>query len=292
MSSPLIYVIPEQYWGGKAPKTVGRAVEGEKKVKRKISPLILFFTITGALFVIVVAVSVWYFTKSLRVPDKQEALPPQTEEQAVQPVVPLPVETEPSASPAPASPVAPVLPDSASDSDNDGLTFAEEAIYNTQPTLPDTDQDGFLDGHEVFHLYNPSGNAPEKIEPAGLVARFQNTSYKYEVLYPKSWPGPLDSGARQASFTSPEGDAIVIEIIDNPSNMPIKQWAQTNLTGALSDWDSNKAGLSAVFAQSEKNINAAFGSGGFIYVFKYETAPEQSPKFRRTFEMMVNSFRL
>ena len=44
------------------------------------------------------------------------------------------------------------------DTDSDGLTDLEESlIYQTNPRLPDTDRDGFLDGNEVFHLYNPNG---------------------------------------------------------------------------------------------------------------------------------------
>ena len=43
------------------------------------------------------------------------------------------------------------------DSDNDGLTDAEEKIYGTDPHNPDTDGDGYLDGAEVKAGYNPLG---------------------------------------------------------------------------------------------------------------------------------------
>jgi hypothetical protein len=43
------------------------------------------------------------------------------------------------------------------DSDNDGLTDAEEKIYGTNPLNPDTDGDGYLDGAEVKAGYNPNG---------------------------------------------------------------------------------------------------------------------------------------
>ena len=35
------------------------------------------------------------------------------------------------------------------DTDNDGLTDAEEAIFATDMSLTDTDADGFADGSEV-----------------------------------------------------------------------------------------------------------------------------------------------
>ena len=39
------------------------------------------------------------------------------------------------------------------DMDGDGLTDSDEALYKTNPMIPDTDYDGLLDGEEV-HIYN------------------------------------------------------------------------------------------------------------------------------------------
>ncbi|HXF61534.1 MAG TPA: hypothetical protein VNK95_07950, partial [Caldilineaceae bacterium] len=41
------------------------------------------------------------------------------------------------------------------DQDNDGLTNAEEQVYQTNPTDPDTDDDGINDGHEVNNGSDP-----------------------------------------------------------------------------------------------------------------------------------------
>ncbi len=41
------------------------------------------------------------------------------------------------------------------DSDLDSLSNAKEKIYGTSPLNPDTDGDGYLDGDEVAHGYNP-----------------------------------------------------------------------------------------------------------------------------------------
>jgi hypothetical protein len=44
------------------------------------------------------------------------------------------------------------------DTDGDGLTdFEEVRIYKTDPLNPDTDGDGFSDGEEVRNGYNPNG---------------------------------------------------------------------------------------------------------------------------------------
>ncbi|MDA1168887.1 MAG: hypothetical protein O3A36_00950 [bacterium] len=44
------------------------------------------------------------------------------------------------------------------DPDNDGLTNAEERYYGTDPNIPDTDGDSYLDGDEVRNGYNPLGS--------------------------------------------------------------------------------------------------------------------------------------
>ncbi len=41
------------------------------------------------------------------------------------------------------------------DFDNDGLSNAEEAVWNSDPYDPDTDKDGYLDGEEVASDHNP-----------------------------------------------------------------------------------------------------------------------------------------
>ena len=44
----------------------------------------------------------------------------------------------------------------AADSDNDGLSDAEEIRRGTNPSDPDSDNDGFKDGWEVSHGWNPN----------------------------------------------------------------------------------------------------------------------------------------
>ena len=48
-------------------------------------------------------------------------------------------------------------PDMTLDSDNDGLTDAEEEVYGTDKNNSDTDGDGYTDGAEVQNGYNPLG---------------------------------------------------------------------------------------------------------------------------------------
>lgn len=61
----------------------------------------------------------------------------------------------------------------AGDSDHDGLIDVEESHYGTNPQNPDTDGDGYEDGNEVFHGYDPlvlgldgprKGRLPKRID--------------------------------------------------------------------------------------------------------------------------------
>lgn len=51
------------------------------------------------------------------------------------------------------------------DFDLDGLTNAQEQQYNTDPIKTDTDGDGYIDGLEVAHGYNPNGPGRIPVPP-------------------------------------------------------------------------------------------------------------------------------
>ncbi|MCK4554808.1 hypothetical protein KAU19_07710, partial [Candidatus Parcubacteria bacterium] len=79
------------------------------------------------------------------------------------------------------------------DSDNDGLTDAEEVIYGTDPNNPDTDGDSYLDGEEVRGGYNPNGEGKlikdiEKFSDEGLLKEqptftYGSGDYDFSLVY-------------------------------------------------------------------------------------------------------------
>ncbi len=62
------------------------------------------------------------------------------------------------------------------DSDQDGLTDAEEKLYGTDPHNPDTDGDGYSDGAEVKAGYDPLKPAPGDKLPDNSISTEQNQS--------------------------------------------------------------------------------------------------------------------
>lgn len=316
MPSPLIYVIPEAYYGGAVPKVLRQVAQGAQVgsiaqatagQKRKIPPYAIFWGVIGILFLVVVAVATWYFTRDLRKESAQLAAITPPAEQAQQNTAPEPVglPTVPEIPPAdsaadgtaetlPEIPavVPPLTSNLYDDIDNDGLTSAEEDIYKTQSTRPDTDSDGFLDGHEVLHLYNPAGVAPERLEETQAVRRFKNESLGYSLLIPTVWKiiASLED-TNNILIQTETGEAVVlISVINNSEKLSLSEWyGSLNPGGVVSEWKTNKAGLNGIVSQDK--LNGYFEHGDFVYKLEYKEI-KTNPTYIRTFEMMLNSFQI
>lgn len=193
---------------------------------------------------------------------------------------------------------------STTDTDGDGLTDVEEALYGTDVAKTDTDGDGFIDGRavtadgkltgEVALGYDPTA-ASRKLDAAGLVRTYSNTPGGYAVLYPSNW-------VFQNSDTVPTGVTIVpdkgtgelfqISVTDNPGNLPAKDWYQSLNPGLdLSNESSFTVnGLDAF--QSLDDSTVFYSRGGKIYALTYNTDGLDLVNYRTTFIMMLHSFRL
>ncbi len=101
------------------------------------------------------------------------------------------------------------------DFDNDGLANLDEITQGTDPFDPDSDNDGFPDGHEVLHGGSPTGgltapidNTPPTISGLDVpwnttkVARVRfvtNEPTRYVVTYTTTAPAPFDGGTVTSS---------------------------------------------------------------------------------------------
>lgn len=305
MSEPIIHVIPDAYYGGAAPKKVAPeayregGVEKTKAVK-KVSKKLLFIVITSVLFILVVGGAAWYFTRGSR-PSTPTPAPPAAAPEPTPPPVPEPTPpptedppaTPPTEEPAPAPQIQP-----SEDSDSDGLSLAEETLYGSQPTIPDTDNDGFLDGHELFHLYNPAGNAPERLADAGFVKSFSNAApYAYEVLLPISWQASPSAEGPVAILINDANSARIFDIgvVANTQGLSLEEWHRSQSPGAPSSnefsvWSTNKSGLQGLL--SSDSTAGYFAKGNFIYAIRFAGIEDNIRTYKRTFEMMLNSFKL
>lgn len=194
-----------------------------------------------------------------------------------------------------AAPVAPVmtLPPAGLDSDSDGLTDTEEALYGTNAQNPDTDGDGFLDGNEVFNLYNPDGQAPIKLQDSGLVTALVSPA-GWSMWIPAKWQATLDApdGSR-ATISTGNGETFVISLEDNTQQQSVMDWYLAQKPGTLStDVRSitTRGGLQGIVGAD--HLDAYFPWDNKIFAIRYNIDGQPFIYYRTMFEMMLNSLKL
>ncbi|MBI5728950.1 MAG: hypothetical protein HY983_01745 [Candidatus Magasanikbacteria bacterium] len=263
-----VSAMPAEFYGGANPtvtfKAVTKEVEigdltpGEKKAFDRATapgrgqpfhPVNLF---TNRRFIIIAGVVLfvfftggvsWYYIRQAEPPP-----PPATP--AAPPAVPAPAVEEPpviatttveATSTPPAAETPTTTPavtgliefpslvlGSSPDSDRDGLSSPEEELFKTDPAAPDTDGDGYRDGSEVFHLYNPIGKEPQKLIDSGLVKEFVNPVFNYRLYYPTTWAvGNVDQNYRDVLFSTLTGENIEVKVSDIESGLPLADWFNT-----------------------------------------------------------------
>ncbi len=164
------------------------------------------------------------------------------------------------------------------DSDSDGLTDMEEtAIYGTNPNLPDTDADGFLDGNEVFHRYNPGGTAPGTLLEAGKVT-LKQIEGTIKIAYPSVWQA-TDS---PISFVSTTGETISII-----RQMPLADWITAQGGQEQVIKTVSKAGYDLYLTQDKRH--AFLVVGDVALEFRYELSSKTTIDYLQTFQMMLGS---
>jgi hypothetical protein len=177
------------------------------------------------------------------------------------------------------------------DADSDGLTDLEEELYGTDISRPDTDSDGYLDGNEVYHLYNPGGTAPVTLLESGLVNAYNNPDYDYRIYFPASWDLDLAKGTSLVMFSAEQGEFVQVLIEENPQDISLVEWYLTQSPGTTEDelkTFTNKAGHEGL--QSPDRLTAYFKRNSTIYVISFNAGSADTIEYRRTYEMMLNSF--
>ncbi len=166
------------------------------------------------------------------------------------------------------------------DSDSDGLTDLEEKlVYSTNAKLPDTDSDGFLDGNEVFHRYNPGGTAPGTLFESGLVKLFETEVYT--ILYPSIW------SVKDGIIFATTGESVVVTI-ENTDKLPFQEWFDTQKFAKSFDSAKTKNGY-ITYVQDDGLTELVEVGDGTIIQLRYDTGIKGTIDYLQTFKMIVNS---
>ena len=196
--------------------------------------------------------------------------------------------TTPAVPPLP--PEQPKLPPAGLDSDSDGLSDLEEALFHSDPHSPDTDKDSFLDGNEVFHLYNPAGGGNALLIDSGLVKVLASPA-GWSMYVPTAWKTSLNGDGTVATIETGHGETFVLSVLRNDARQTLMDWYLTNHPGVLSSQVAlieTKSGLKGIESTDLLTTYFAWGDQG-ILSFEYKLNDQSFVNFRTTYEMMKNA---
>lgn len=196
----------------------------------------------------------------------------------------------PEEPPPPPEPVK--LPPAGLDSDSDGLTDLEEPLYGTSPRDPDADKDTFLDGNEVFHLYNPAGGVSVRLLESGLVKPFESP-VGWKVFVPTTWKVELSEDGMEGKIITGHGETFTLSMERNPAGQELMDWYLSRHPGTLSSDVASittKSGISGL--EGADLLTTYFLWGDVVLMFKYNLMDQPFVNFRQTYEMMKNSLML
>lgn len=186
---------------------------------------------------------------------------------------------------------------SSTDSDDDGLTDIEEALYGTDPFNSDTDGDSYPDGKglkaerivgELYTGFNPVGAG--RILASGLM-RSEEIGGGAKVLVPTSFSVKRVRATIIIEPNWPTGESFEIGIETRTAAQAPQAWyAERNPS-------ANVALLVPITIDGLEGFYTRDTSAAYLFhdkqvvVFRYASGDLQHVNYRTTFETMVRSFK-
>lgn len=298
----VIHVMPAEFRGGKTPMTSAKPPEAKPlppppkpvappvvlpplkitKKKKRLSPVL----IAGLIVFVAIAAGGAYILLTLNKSTSPVVV--NTPPVVTPPVVKPPVVTPPVVTP---SPVV-TVPTNGTDSDSDGLTDIEEVLYGSDSREPDTDHDSYLDGNEVFHLYNPRGLAPSLLVDTGFARTFTQDALSYSLVYPARWTAEVVGGtSEEVDFRVPTGESIqVTKQTKDPATTVTAWYLVQNPTQKEADVSTIKSLKGYAGITSPDKMTTYLDFGDAVYIISYHLNTVKTINFLTTYQMMVNSF--
>lgn len=281
------------------PKAVPTPPSPPPPVKKKAPPLKKKqgkkgLVIFGVIFLLLLSAGGYYALQTIQpVKEKEPTVTPAPTplpKPIPQPDPPQVLEPEPIPS-EPGSPF-PQATRPGTDSDSDGLTDIEERlVYQTNPRLPDTDSDGFLDGNEVFHRYNPVALAPGNLLETGLVKVLIPAGEEYGIFYPTVWDAEVNpENLAQYIIQATTGETIRLTLIPKDVNLTLSAWYQQEIEANGVFEVITKNNYSALVTDNQ--LSYYIDGGEYLIQLEYLTGVKATVDYLQTFQMMINSFEL
>jgi hypothetical protein len=272
-----------------------KKLEAERKRKVEVKPegeensrLLLWIILLFLLSALIAGGFFWWFYE-----DKSLLLNDQNIDQVIdqEPLVAEPVVT-----------IVEILP--GRDADSDGLTDAEERLYGTDLRNPDTDEDSFLDGNEVFHLFDPIELSPAALSLSPYMTNYQHTGLnQFRVMFPRAWTAQSIQRNQVDlvdAFENVDGmtirtlstSALHVQIVPIQEDVELIQKFAEMLEIKEISGDPvrfvSKAGYIG-YQSSDKRYVAVESNEKWIF-FEYQLNSDRFIEYLMSFQMMINSF--
>jgi len=178
----------------------------------------------------------------------------------------------------------------ATDSDHDGLTDVEEALYGSDKLKRDSDGDSYIDGEEVSNLFHPAVAGSVRIYEREVVSTYINAIYNYNLIYPAVWE--IKDKDDSVIFQDASGEFIQVLVSTNDENYNnIINWYKANINLDITDLTQlTVSGVPAI--RTTNGYFVYFLLGDNIYTLLYNINLRQDANFMTTFDMVIKSFKL
>jgi len=186
------------------------------------------------------------------------------------------------------------VPQVSIDTDSDGLTDVEEKLYGTDIHNSDTDGDTYLDGNEVFHVFDPLSIAPSSLMDTDFLLRVEGEfeGDSYSLYHPKSWKAKFSEVDENSQiFEISKDKKIIFTTHKKESEEDFLMWYNVK-TEKVSEENFSKGETKNGYTifWSENGLSAFVIFENVIYEFEYDNNDSSSIDYLQTFKMMINSF--
>ena len=188
----------------------------------------------------------------------------------------------------------------ARDIDADLLTDEEEDIYGTDVALPDSDFDGWPDGWEIVHLYDPSLSDGALLLDNPRITGFKNSDYGYSILHPQSWvaqaldradPKDIIITASTGEFIQIMGIELSLDDRELINERGLERYVRSQYPGGSAytlHSFTNRFEIEGL--QSADGLTVFIRGEGVVYLIRYMPGLRTQVNFKRTMSMMVAGF--
>jgi len=183
------------------------------------------------------------------------------------------------------------IPMPTEDTDQDGLTDAEEKVFGTNPKKPDTDGDSYLDGAEVESGYDPTLATGAKIADSAKFKKYINEHFGYSVSYPVDWLAkPVDEVSSEVIFKGEGDEFIEILAVDNPEKLSATAW-YAKQAGNLQAGEVPTIKLGNItWAVSLDGLNMYTSNGRYLITVSYNIGNGEQASYYKLFHVMLKFF--